>query len=95
MNDQEDYQMCPTCKKGVVFTERTDGRFMEHSGYRGVLINIPADYPIARCNNMDCRQMLFLDEELVAYTAMLDEELNKHRTEINAAIDRFRKRQKV
>lgn len=95
MANEDDWRMCGTCKKGVVLTERTDGRFMEHPQFRGVLINIPADFGIARCNNMECRQMFFLDDELTAYTAMLDDELNKHRTEINAAIDRFRKRQKV
>lgn len=50
---------CSVCAD-VVVPEATDGRFLE---YKGVLINLPEDFYLPRCQGCRCYSLDFNDEK--------------------------------
>lgn len=85
---------CKSCNDGTICPEASDGRFFDHPKLTGVMINIPSDYIIPRCDNPECRQMFFTETEMPGFWDMLDEELEKHRSLIAKAVHDFREKQK-
>ena len=64
-----------------------DGRYYYH---RNTLINVPPDFTILRC--VECGQEIFDDVSMVALTSLLEEEYRLHAPMVQAAIDRFERR---
>ena len=73
---------------GMVVPIVKDGRFRKH---REILINIPKDFPVFQCTN--CGQDYFTKESQVEYTAMLENEYQKHASIVQGVIEKFRRRQ--